>query len=570
MASTDLLFLVVGISLLVPSVIGPVGSMLDDEPGAGGVEGYARFRAATYSGEATVTATEAVAEAKGSFSAQVEAGELIVTVYEYRRYQGEISAADWRVYPGWTKGKQATFERYDNATIHVDPEGSGRLLMWPNGSLGPSSFQLTLAEGPTPKIFGFPYGNTFWAENGSDVRYEIDGPLVAVADGVDAYQSKTPPQATLTRLAADGGVTVVVDGSSLEIEHARGSTTVETGTWESDHGLEGHLPDTPATSYTRRVFATVDVPDGNASIDLGDPDARALFLSQATNWSFNGTLQFDALDGQVRTEENRSSIDGATVRVVGNTSLHTQAEGVSDDFLPSGPHDEDIRRYEETRPPPTVQANFESDARHASVDGQALSLSPGPPIPEETTIIGQLLGSLMLAWTAIKHGAPFAVGLLAKDPLEHPRRRKVYELLENQGLAHLREIHRTTEIPIGSLNFHLRVLESAGLVRSVRRAGYKVCFPSASSSELDHSEMERLALLASRTRRTIVEILCEDPEATQSQIAERLGVTQGAVSQQLSELVGEGLLKEHGGRPKRYQLSPSLEAWIDRWKASQG
>lgn len=68
--------------------------------------------------------------------------------------------------------------------------------------------------------------------------------------------------------------------------------------------------------------------------------------------------------------------------------------------------------------------------------------------------------------------------MAADDPLELDTRRRIYRHLQKVPGAHMREIGRDLEIPMGTLEYHLHYLVKAGLLTTRQDARYTRYFPS--------------------------------------------------------------------------------------------
>ena len=120
------------------------------------------------------------------------------------------------------------------------------------------------------------------------------------------------------------------------------------------------------------------------------------------------------------------------------------------------------------------------------------------------------------------YGASDARGEKIRDPLEHPTRYRLYHLVrDNPGIGY-REIMGVTDLCSGCASYHLKILESAGLVMSKRVGaliGYFV--PERATTPAD-IVIRRLT----ERQRAVLEAVRGTPGITQQEVVHRTGHTQ--------------------------------------------
>ncbi|MHA1960220.1 MAG: winged helix-turn-helix transcriptional regulator [Candidatus Thorarchaeota archaeon] len=137
--------------------------------------------------------------------------------------------------------------------------------------------------------------------------------------------------------------------------------------------------------------------------------------------------------------------------------------------------------------------------------------------------------------------------------LLHPFRRDLYQVLcENPG-TYLLELVDMLESPLGTLTWHLRILEREGLVKSIKFAGKRLYFPKMLRSQ----EAEKAYLtMRSDTAQRIFLFVLNNQGSYQEQMAESLGVHHDTVRWHVSRMEEVGLLKvRREGRKKRHYLA---------------
>ena len=145
--------------------------------------------------------------------------------------------------------------------------------------------------------------------------------------------------------------------------------------------------------------------------------------------------------------------------------------------------------------------------------------------------------------------------------LLHPFRRDLFQVLcENPG-TYLLELVDMLESPLGTLTWHLRILEREGLVKSIKFAGKRLYFPKMLRSQ--EAEMAYLTM-RSDTAKKIFAFVVNNPSCYQEQMAEALGVHHDTVRWHVSRMEVVGLVKVvKEGRKKRHHLAQLGQALIE-------
>ena len=145
--------------------------------------------------------------------------------------------------------------------------------------------------------------------------------------------------------------------------------------------------------------------------------------------------------------------------------------------------------------------------------------------------------------------------------LLHPFRRDLYQVLcENPG-TYLLELVGLLESPLGTLTWHLRILEREGLVKSLKFAGKRIYYPKMLRSQ--EAEMAYLTL-RSETAKKVFAFVVNNSGCYQEQMAESLGVHHDTVRWHISRMQEVGLVRvEREGRKKRHYLDTLGEALLE-------
>ena len=148
-----------------------------------------------------------------------------------------------------------------------------------------------------------------------------------------------------------------------------------------------------------------------------------------------------------------------------------------------------------------------------------------------------------------------------EDPLELETRRRIYQHLQRFPGAHMREIGREVDIPMGTLEYHLHYLVKANLLTTRQDARYTRYFPTG---ELSRREKDVLAVLRQKVPRQIAAHLLLNPGASHGNILTQFALSASTLSFHLKKLVTTGIVsQEKSGRENLYRvLEPELVAKV--------
>jgi DNA-binding transcriptional ArsR family regulator len=109
------------------------------------------------------------------------------------------------------------------------------------------------------------------------------------------------------------------------------------------------------------------------------------------------------------------------------------------------------------------------------------------------------------------------------------------------------------ESPLGTLTWHLRILEREGLVKSIKFAGKRLYYPKMLRSQ--EAEMAYLTMRSDTAQRIFLYVL-NNQSCYQEQMAESLGVHHDTVRWHVSRMEEVGLIRVvREGRMKRHYLA---------------
>ena len=147
------------------------------------------------------------------------------------------------------------------------------------------------------------------------------------------------------------------------------------------------------------------------------------------------------------------------------------------------------------------------------------------------------------------------------DPLELDTRRRIYLHLQKHPGAHMREIGRDLDIPMGTLEYHLHYLVKADLLTTRQDPRYTRYF---ATGELSRREKDVLAVLRQKVPRQIAAHLLLEPGASHGQLLSKFAMSASTLSFHLKKLVVSGIVsQEKSGRENLYRVvEPDLIARV--------
>lgn len=530
------------------------------------VDGIAAFDEWEYSGSAHVEASDAALFGAGPLEALV-AGAITVQVFEYQEFHkttartsGDVGVFVWDYEPQWQTGVTEHIPQttYGNARLRIAGGPDAVLLAWPEPGFDSGRFGLRLGQASQNTLFASA-ATSQWGAPGNLYGHWMEGPLFALAHDGTKDRFLRSADVNFDRLDAEGRLQVIVHGgATVTVESRLGVDTNETWT---RNGLR--IGDESAGSEFGRAARYAVITMVDAEMTMGFDGVKAILAAQTARWDVNGTLAFNAADGLMQIGDERLPLEDDAVELTGNTTLFVRATG--NESIPGGAGGDIITPSLLVLEDPTVSADFTGDAEEVRVNGERTFSIPEPastPAAEDVTWIASLLGLAFLVWKIGRWMIILVAGAHQNNPLAHPRRRLIHGFLQQAGLAHVRELHRATRIPVASLAHHLEVLKRDELVKCVKLGRHRIYF--ISSPHESNDDLRRLAFLAEPTRRRIAEALVHTDGLCQRELKEQLGLSQSSVSHQLRRLVQARLVEPQGSRDIQYRAAPLLKKWMQR------
>lgn len=140
--------------------------------------------------------------------------------------------------------------------------------------------------------------------------------------------------------------------------------------------------------------------------------------------------------------------------------------------------------------------------------------------------------------------------------LELETRRRIFEFVSTVPGAHLREIQRGLEMPMGLLEYHLGYLEKSELVAVKADKYYKRYYPARMGAQ----ERVLLSALRQKPYRAVVIYLLQAPGPTHRAMVEALDLSPSTLSFYLKDLIEKGVVRrEKAGRESIYTVEKPEE-----------
>lgn len=138
---------------------------------------------------------------------------------------------------------------------------------------------------------------------------------------------------------------------------------------------------------------------------------------------------------------------------------------------------------------------------------------------------------------------------MADDLLELETRRDIYDLVRREPGLHMRELQRRLDLSIALTEYHLRQLERSGLVTSILEEGYKRFYPTTGADggelkALGGDERRMIGLFRQSIPLRITLYLLNEEPATNSQIADSLGVSRSRLSFHLNKMLRQNVIRK--------------------------
>lgn len=149
----------------------------------------------------------------------------------------------------------------------------------------------------------------------------------------------------------------------------------------------------------------------------------------------------------------------------------------------------------------------------------------------------------------------------SKIELKQETRGKIYGLISNEEGIHLREICRRLDKRMGVIQYHIYVLERAGIIKSQKDGRYRRFFLNGHEDGTERTAI--VSLLKRPTTCKIIVYILEKQEISHAELAQLLGISSQAITWHIKKIQRQELIfSEKQGKQKIYHLNPMYESLI--------
>lgn len=186
---------------------------------------------------------------------------------------------------------------------------------------------------------------------------------------------------------------------------------------------------------------------------------------------------------------------------------------------------------------------------------------PTPPWPrapalDAPTLAAATGGAALLACL----GFALYSRLSRHELLENEHRQNVMDLVRSAPGITLTDVAHRSGLGWGTTVYHLERLQKAGMVAS-ERSGTRRCYFATGS--VPREARAGVGTLHDDTARSVATLVLERPGATQSELADALGLSASATSKQVTKLESHGLVRrEREWKSVRVHPQPQLAALL--------
>lgn len=141
--------------------------------------------------------------------------------------------------------------------------------------------------------------------------------------------------------------------------------------------------------------------------------------------------------------------------------------------------------------------------------------------------------------------------MFKEEILENERRREIYKFIERNPGVHLRELQRTSKMPLSSLEYHLNYMVRKKIILREKDRRYKRYYVR----QLDDEDKKTLSALRQKRMREIVLIVLSNKKAEYQVLLNDLRIPPSTLSLYLKYLVDHNILMRHKvGRENIYTV----------------
>lgn len=148
--------------------------------------------------------------------------------------------------------------------------------------------------------------------------------------------------------------------------------------------------------------------------------------------------------------------------------------------------------------------------------------------------------------------------------LDNPVRSDIFDCIRKIPGIHLRALSAATGTSLGTLRYHLTILQENHTITSLNEGGHLHFYENSGT----YTPMQQTVLryLRNENTRVILEELLHRHASSRQEIADAVGISAPAVSWHMKRLEKDGIVRqERTGRTTRYDLKDGVVADIDAY-----
>lgn len=154
--------------------------------------------------------------------------------------------------------------------------------------------------------------------------------------------------------------------------------------------------------------------------------------------------------------------------------------------------------------------------------------------------------------------------ILRSNALDNKNRLSMYTFIKRNPGVYFRELISELKINKGTAEYHLKILEMAGLITSVQNKAYKRYF--LNNSTFSSSEQAVLSALRENMPRKILLTLLKNPGLSHREIATAIGISRPTVVSHMKTMAKNGIVKsEHASVTLKHHISPEILLIVQKY-----
>jgi len=139
--------------------------------------------------------------------------------------------------------------------------------------------------------------------------------------------------------------------------------------------------------------------------------------------------------------------------------------------------------------------------------------------------------------------------------LDNPKRSTLYVMISRDPGITFRELSRKVNYSVGTLQYHLRILQKEEIIRKEIKNGERSYYSFETRSSDDGSRIFDEKYRLSGVQRDILSVITENPEISQNEIVKALEINRFMLHYHLKILSDRDLIiKRRTGREVRYSI----------------